>query len=82
MYKVILILDKCFLKNEGGVKLTPSPEKLPSKSLIRVKVVIEKKNDRACSKKYASKKLIVNHNENGNDYDKLIKLIRHKQTQT
>ena len=32
MYEVILILDKCFLKNEGGVKLTPSPEKLPSKS--------------------------------------------------
>ena len=33
MYKVILILDKFFLKYEEGVKLTPHPQKkLPSKS--------------------------------------------------
>ena len=41
MYKVILKLDKFFLKYEGGggggLKLSPPQEKLPSKSLIRVK---------------------------------------------
>ena len=42
MYKVILILDKLFLKYEGGQfdRLPPSPEKniLKKPSLIRVKV--------------------------------------------
>ena len=39
MCKVILILDKFFLKYKGGVKLTPPPEKttLKKSSLIRVK---------------------------------------------
>ena len=44
MYKVILILDKFFLKYEGGVKLTPpSPEKttLKKPSFIRVKEISE-----------------------------------------
>ena len=32
MCKVLLMLDKFFLKYEGGIKLTPPQEKLPSKS--------------------------------------------------
>ena len=40
MQKFILILDKFFLKYEGGIKLTPPQEKLPSKSstLLRLKI--------------------------------------------
>ena len=32
MYKVVLKLDKFFLKYEGEVKLTPPQEKIPAKS--------------------------------------------------
>ena len=32
MYKAILILDKFFLKYEGGVELTPSRKNYPQKA--------------------------------------------------